>query len=71
MSNYVILSVGRAATGERIVYLTPNDSSNTVVKWAIWLAGAIAVPLCALHPLLEKQYFVDDAQATLVIGHST
>lgn len=54
--------------GERIVYLTPNDSSNVIIKWAIWLNGAIAVPLCAAHPILEKQYFVDDSQASLVIG---
>ncbi|XP_067929239.1 malonate--CoA ligase ACSF3, mitochondrial-like [Watersipora subatra] len=54
--------------GERIAYVTPNDSSNVIASWAIWLAGAIAVPLCASHPLSEKQYFIDDSQAKLVLG---
>lgn len=26
---------------ERIVYLCPNDSSNVITQWAIWMAGQI------------------------------
>lgn len=54
--------------GERIVYLTPNNATNVVAQWAIWMCKAIAVPLCSTHPTSEKQYFVDDTQAKLVIG---
>ena len=55
-------------SGERIVYLTPNNATNVTAQWAIWMCKAMAVPLCSTHPTSEKQYFIDDTQAKLVIG---
>ena len=66
--NLVLLFSDGKVNGERIAYITPSDSTNVIVKWAIWLNKAIAVPLCAIHPVSDKQYFIDDSQAKLVIG---
>lgn len=55
-------------TGKRVAYLCDNDLSYLVTKWAIWMCGAIAVPLCKSHPVSELKYFIKDSGAELLVG---
>lgn len=54
-------------TGKRVAYLCDNDLSYIVTQWAIWMCGAIAVPLCKSHPVRELKYFTEDSGAELVV----
>jgi len=53
----------------RITFLVPPSFEYTAIQWGIWAAGAIAVPLCVLHPLPSIQYVLEDTQADIVIAH--
>lgn len=53
----------------RIVFLCPSGFDYVVTQWAIWMAGGIAVPLCALHPYESMAYVVEDCQADTIIIH--
>ncbi|KAJ1984446.1 hypothetical protein H4R34_000651 [Dimargaris verticillata] len=53
----------------RVAFLCPNGYEYVVAQWAIWAAGGIAVPLSTLHPVQELQYFLEDAQATVLLFH--
>lgn len=55
--------------GSRIAFLTPNDASYVVSKWATWLCDATAVPLCTKHPAEELEYVISDSQSKLVVLH--
>ena len=54
--------------GERIAFLCENDMSYLITLWAVWMNGAIAVPLCKSHPESELQYFVSDSQSCLILA---
>ena len=45
----------------RIAFLTEASFDYTAIQWGIWLAGAVAVPLCTLHPLPALEYVIDNA----------
>ncbi|XP_069491747.1 malonate--CoA ligase ACSF3, mitochondrial [Ambystoma mexicanum] len=53
---------------ERISFLCPNDASYVVAQWALWMCGAIAVPLYRKHPSPELEYVIQDSQSMLVIA---
>jgi malonyl-CoA/methylmalonyl-CoA synthetase len=53
--------------GERIAFLCDNDLSYIVTQWAVWMCGAIAVPLCKSHPISELEYFADDSGAKILV----
>ncbi|MBL4625049.1 MAG: acyl-CoA synthetase [Flavobacteriales bacterium] len=53
--------------GDRIAFLVSPEFNFPATLFGIWKAGAIAVPLCTLHPVSELQYVVDDAQVSLVV----
>ncbi|XP_053401630.1 malonate--CoA ligase ACSF3, mitochondrial-like [Mercenaria mercenaria] len=53
--------------GERIAFLCENDLSYVVTQWAVWMCGAVAVPLCKSHPISELEYFADDSGAKLLV----
>ncbi|KIV85219.1 hypothetical protein PV11_00942 [Exophiala sideris] len=53
----------------RVAFLTPAGYDYVVMKWAIWAAGAISVPLCTSHPLKELQYTISDSDPSLIILH--
>ena len=53
--------------GERIAFLCDNDLSYIVTQWAVWMCGAIAVPLCKSHPISELEYFANDCGAQLLV----
>lgn len=56
-------------TAARVAFLTPADISYAATTWAIWRAGAIAVPLCTQHPAPELRHVLSDAGARVVIAH--
>ena len=64
-------SDGLPLAGERIAFLCDNNLSYVVAQWAVWLCGAIAVPLCKSHPTSELQYFVQDSGACVVLCTET
>ena len=63
--------VSEYLNGERIVFLCPNNVIYTVVQWATWMSGGMAVPLCNIHPKSELDYIVTHSQASLLICTSS
>ena len=56
--------------GKRIAFLCANDVSYTVVQWAVWICGGVAVPLYHKHPASELEYIISDSQSSLLVaGH--
>lgn len=55
----------------RIAFLGERGASYVVVQWAIWLAGAIAVPLHPRHPVDELEYILADSGAALVVASAS
>ncbi|KAG8437583.1 hypothetical protein GDO86_008335 [Hymenochirus boettgeri] len=53
---------------DRVSFLCPNNSSYVECQWAIWMSGAIAVPLCKSHPPPELKYVLQDSQSALVVA---
>lgn len=52
----------------RIAFLGERGASYVVIQWAIWLAGAIAVPLHHRHPVDELEYILSDSESALLIA---
>jgi len=56
------------AQGERVVtFLAPNTSAYVVAQWAIWMCGAVGVPLCKAHPLDTLRYYVEDSRSQMTL----
>lgn len=53
--------------GLRIAFLCENDLSYVVTKWATWMIGAAAVPLCKTYPVKEICYFIDNSKSSIVV----
>jgi len=53
--------------GSRVALLTPNNSQYVVGKWAIWMKGCVAVPLCQAHPAATLKYYIEDSGAEAVV----
>ncbi|HSR51251.1 MAG TPA: acyl-CoA synthetase [Acidobacteriota bacterium] len=47
----------------RIAFLADPGIDYVSTLFGIWMAGGVAVPLCALHPPREQQYVIDDTGA--------
>uniref|UniRef100_F6W7N8 Acyl-CoA synthetase family member 3, mitochondrial n=1 Tax=Ciona intestinalis TaxID=7719 RepID=F6W7N8_CIOIN len=54
--------------GERVCFLTPNDSSFVSCLLAVWSCGGIAVPLCSKHPPSELEYVINHSRASTVVS---
>lgn len=54
---------------ERVCFLVPPGFMYTSVKWGIWRAGGISVPLCTFHPESELEYVINDSDAGVLIAH--
>ena len=57
--------------GERISFLCSNDVSYSVVQWATWMSGSVAVALSDKHPEAQLCYFVQDSQSKILIANDT
>lgn len=55
----------------RVAFLAPAGYDYVVTQWAIWAAGAVAVPMCTSHPLKELQYTISDSAPSLILLHPT
>ncbi len=53
----------------RVAIFAPRSYEYVLAQWAIWRAGAVAVPLCESHPLPELEYVFDDADVAALIVH--
>ncbi len=54
---------------ERVCFLVPPGFLYASVKWGIWRAGGISVPLCMFHPERELEYTVNDCNAGVLVVH--
>ena len=62
---------GKADLDEaRIAFMVEPSFDYVRVQWAIWRAGAIAVPLCLTHPSPELEYVLDTTTPIIVIASS-
>ncbi len=55
----------------RVCFIVPSGFLYTAVKWGIWRAGGVSVPLCITHPQEELEYVIRDCMCELVIAHSS
>lgn len=53
--------------GDRIAFLIDPEFDFVATLFAIWKLGAIAVPLCTIHPVDELKYVVKDSQTKIVL----
>jgi len=53
--------------GARICTMLPPGFSYVSSLWAIWQAGAVAVPLCLTYPLAALAYHLEDAGAEVLL----
>lgn len=53
--------------GERIALLTERDAVYVVGQFATWICNGISVPLCESHPASEWEYYLQDAQCSLIL----
>lgn len=51
----------------RITFLVAPSFEYTAIKWGIWRAGGVSVPLCTLHPLPSLQYVIENSQSSILI----
>ncbi|MBT6438800.1 MAG: acyl--CoA ligase, partial [Flavobacteriales bacterium] len=65
IANY-LLKTG-TKKGDRIAFLIAPEFDFVATLFAIWKLGAIAVPLCTIHPVDEWQYVIDDSQTKRVV----
>ena len=65
-AKFVFLHNVHAGTIERLP-IQKKGHQYVIVQTAIWLAGGVAVPLCASHPAPELAYVIRDSGACLVL----
>ncbi|POM66294.1 Acyl-CoA synthetase, partial [Phytophthora palmivora] len=63
----LLSKLSKDAEQPRVALLGARGASYLVIQWAIWLAGAIAVPLHPAHPADEMDYIVSDSGAALLV----
>lgn len=51
----------------RIAFMINPGFDYVKVQWAIWQAGAIAVPMCLTHPFPSLQYVLEDTGAEIIV----
>ena len=68
-ANIASALLGRRSSleGERIAFLLTPGFPWVAVQWAIWRAGAIAVPLPLGAPTPELEYILDDTAASTLV----
>ncbi|MBW1993063.1 MAG: acyl-CoA synthetase [Deltaproteobacteria bacterium] len=54
---------------QRVAFMVPPGFTYAAVKWGIWTAGGIAVPLCVSYPPPELEYVIYDSDAEIVVAH--
>jgi malonyl-CoA/methylmalonyl-CoA synthetase len=52
----------------RVAFLVPPSADHVAVRWGIWRAGGMAVPLALSHPEPELERAVADCEPAALIG---
>lgn len=50
-----------------IAFFYDNDVNYVVMLWAIWMLGAVALPLNHAYPTEDLEYFLTDSMASLLL----
>ena len=58
---------GRDLEEARVALLITPSADWVMAQWAVWRAGAVAVPLCVTHPAPELEYVLTDSDASAVL----
>ena len=53
-----------------VAFLTQNNHHFTLAQLGIWKSGFACVPLCKSHPPDTLKYYVDDSEASALIGEA-
>uniref|UniRef100_A0A182P1E7 AMP-dependent synthetase/ligase domain-containing protein n=1 Tax=Anopheles epiroticus TaxID=199890 RepID=A0A182P1E7_9DIPT len=56
-----------SASQSRVAFLCPNNITYVISQWACWFSGQVAVPLNAKYPADLLEYYVKDADASLLL----
>lgn len=56
-----------SASNSKVAFLCSNTALYTLVQWACWFSGQIAVPLSNRHPQSVLDYYIKDCEASLLI----
>ncbi len=64
---FTILQINNQIQGKCIAYMVDPGFDYVSVQKAIWLSGAIAVPLCLSHPLPSLEHVIEDTAAKIII----
>jgi len=51
----------------RVAFLVPPGFEHVATQWAVWRAGAVAVPIAPNYPAAEIAYTLDDAAPIAVV----
>ncbi|KAG4070731.1 hypothetical protein HA402_005590 [Bradysia odoriphaga] len=62
-----IAKICGSASQCKIAFLCPNSALYTLVQWACWMSGHIAVPLSNKHTAAMQDYFIKDTNATVIV----
>jgi len=54
--------------GARVGLLAPSGGQHVAAQWGIWMAGAVAVPLCSSHPPASIKHCLSDSGAEVVLS---
>lgn len=57
--------------GERIAVLTERNALFSICQFGTWFVNGVSVPLCEAHPASEWEYFLQDAQCSLILVSKT
>ncbi len=52
----------------RVCFLCAPGPEWAATQWAIWIAGAVAVPLAVSHPVPELRYVLEDTHPSVVVS---
>ncbi len=52
----------------RVAFMVESSYKYVRIKWSVWRAGGVAVPLCLTHPAPELEYVLDTTTPTLAIA---
>ncbi|XP_025834687.1 acyl-CoA synthetase family member 3, mitochondrial [Agrilus planipennis] len=69
LSREMTAKIGK--TGERVVFVCPNDASYVMTQWACWISGQIAVPLNKSYPENLLEYYCNDSKTKLIVTNSS
>jgi len=59
--------IGGDLKGEAVCNMVAPSFEYSVIQWATWRAGGMAVPLCLIHPRPELEYVIDNSETRLIV----